>query len=68
MNQETNNYYKEGGVTLLGLLQLTFIVLKLCGVISWAWVYVLLPAIISTGFGILMLIVALIIFLIVNKL
>lgn len=36
---ETSN----GGVGFLGLLTLVFIVLKLTGVISWSWVWVLAP-------------------------
>lgn len=37
------------GVGFVGLLQLMFIVLKLCNVINWSWGCVLLPAIISVG-------------------
>lgn len=32
-----------GGVSLLGLLTIVFIVLKLIGVISWSWWWVLAP-------------------------
>lgn len=32
-----------GGVGFLGMLGITFIVLKLCGVIHWSWVWVLAP-------------------------
>ena len=31
------------GISFLGLLQIVFIVLKLCGVISWSWLWVLSP-------------------------
>lgn len=34
------NYY---GVGLGGLLGTAFVVLKLCGVISWSWLWVLSP-------------------------
>ena len=34
---------KGGGVGFLGLLSIAFIVLKLTGVISWCWAWVLLP-------------------------
>lgn len=34
---------KGGGVGFLGLLSIAFIVLKLTGVISWSWWWVLLP-------------------------
>lgn len=31
------------GIGFVGLLQVAFIVLKLCGVINWAWLWVLTP-------------------------
>ena len=34
---------KRHGMSFLGVLQLIFIVLKLCGVISWEWAVVLIP-------------------------
>ena len=34
---------KEGGISLLGLLGVAFIILKLCKVIDWSWWYVTLP-------------------------
>ena len=36
------------GVTFVMLLQLAFIVLKLCNVITWSWVLVLMPMLISS--------------------
>ena len=38
-----NNNGSAGGVGFTGLLTITFIVLKLCGVINWSWVWVLSP-------------------------
>ena len=32
-----------GGIGVAGLLQVAFIVLKLCGVIKWSWWWVLAP-------------------------
>ena len=32
-----------GGVGFIGLLQVAFIVLKLCNVITWSWAWVLAP-------------------------
>lgn len=32
-----------GGVGVTGLLQVAFIVLKLCKIINWSWVWVLAP-------------------------
>lgn len=33
----------SGGVGVTGLLQVAFIVLKLCKIIKWSWVWVLAP-------------------------
>ena len=41
MSQSNTNY--SGGVSILGLLGVAFVVLKLCGVINWSWWWVLLP-------------------------
>lgn len=38
-----------GGIGLVGLLTVAFIVLKLCKVISWSWLWVLAPAWIPLG-------------------
>lgn len=50
----------KGGIGFFGLLQLAFIVLKLCKVITWSWFQVLSPtliliAILLLGLGILKL-------------
>ena len=42
-----------GGVSCVELLQIAFIILKLCGVIKWKWVYVLMPFIITMGLSII---------------
>ena len=45
MNKKTIG---EGtGCTFVMLLQLAFIILKLCGVITWSWVLVLMPLLVS---------------------
>ena len=49
MKDNNNGTAVTGGVGFVGLLQLVFIVLKLCKVITWSWWAVLLPTIISTG-------------------
>ena len=46
------------------LLQITFIVLKLCKVITWKWVFVLMPLIVEGGLIIILLLFALILFII----
>lgn len=42
-----NNNSRNGGIGFTGLLQIAFIVLKLCGVINWSWLWVLSPTWIS---------------------
>ena len=44
----------SGGVGMGGLLQVAFIVLKLCGIIDWSWWWVLAPTWVS--FAIIVLI------------
>ena len=40
---------KSGGVSVLGVIQIVFIILKLVGVISWSWWVVLIPLWITIG-------------------
>ena len=42
-----NDSEKNGGVSFDSLLQIAFIVLKLCGTINWSWWWVLSPTWIS---------------------
>ena len=37
------NNNSGGGIGFVGLLQIVFIVLKLCKVIDWSWLWVLSP-------------------------
>lgn len=46
-NRESNKTVVDGGVGVTGLLQIAFIVLKLCHVIEWSWWWVLCPSWIS---------------------
>ena len=41
----------------ISLLQLTFIILKLCNIINWNWLWVMSPLWISTLLGIALLLV-----------
>ena len=50
----------SGGIGVTGLLQVAFIVLKLCGVIDWSWLWVLAPTWISAVLVMLILAIALI--------
>lgn len=39
----SNNSKSSSGIGFCGLLTVAFIVLKLCGVITWSWWWVLAP-------------------------
>jgi hypothetical protein len=52
----------SGGVSFAGLLTITFVVLKLIGVINWSWIWVLAPLWISLGIAVILLIVLAILF------
>ena len=57
---ENKNTTRSGGVDFIELLTIVFITLKLCGVISWSWIWVLSPLWIP--YSILFLVMLLIIF------
>ena len=67
MSKENKTTISFGGFGLGTLLTIVFLVLKLCGVIDWAWIFVFLPIIISVGFTILVWAVIFIIALIGYK-
>ena len=50
-----------------GLLTLVFIVLKLCGVISWNWFWICSPLIFNIGLYIIFFIIGIIIFVIKKR-
>ena len=62
--QNNTNY---GGISFFGLLQITFIVLKLIDKIDWSWWWVLAPMWISSLF-VIVAIVLVIVALILNAL
>ncbi len=55
--KESNNNVTTGGITAIDVLQIVFIVLKLCGVIKWSWWLVLMPLWISLGIGVILFII-----------
>ena len=57
---ENNNKASGGGIGFSGLLTIVFIVLKLCGVINWSWVWVLSPLWITAILGILIIVIMII--------
>ena len=46
---------RNTGVSTLGVLQIVFIVLKLCNLINWRWAVVLIPTWISLGLFVIIL-------------
>lgn len=49
---ENNKNNTRSGIGFCGLLTITFIVLKLCKVITWSWVWVLSPLWISLAISV----------------
>ncbi len=43
MSDNNNSTTTSGGIGVLGLLGVAFVVLKLCGVIHWSWWWVTAP-------------------------
>lgn len=48
-NSSNNNTTVSGGIGFSSLLTIVFIVLKLCGVINWSWIWVFSPIWISAA-------------------
>lgn len=48
-SNNSNTTTVSGGIGFSGLLTIVFIVLKLCGVIDWSWVWVFSPMWISAA-------------------
>lgn len=61
---ENKNY--NYGIGFVGLLQIAFIVLKLCKVIKWSWLWVLSPLWISAAGIVLLIALALILAIFLN--
>ena len=55
------------GIGFTGLLTIAFIVLKLCGIISWSWIWVLSPIWISAVLGLSFILIIIIIKFLVNR-
>lgn len=56
MNDNNNKHNNAGGLGLGTILTIVFVVLKLCGVIDWAWIWVLAPLWISAALTIILVI------------
>ena len=55
---------RVAGVSISGVLQIIFLVLKLTGLINWSWLWVLAPTWISLGLFVIVLLVVFIALLI----
>ena len=55
-----SNGNNGNGIGFLGVLQIVFITLKLCNVLQWSWWMVFIPAYISAGLTIVMIVIAII--------
>ena len=51
------NNSTSSGIGFTGLLTIVFIVLKLCHVVEWSWLWVLAPLWISTILGLIIVII-----------
>jgi hypothetical protein len=61
-NNNNKTVVTNKGVGFTGMLTIAFIVLKLCKVINWSWVWVLSPLWISAALGVFFIIVVAIIY------
>ena len=55
-SNNSNTTTVSGGIGFSGLLTIVFIVLKLCGVINWSWIWVLAPMWVSVALCVAILI------------
>ena len=55
---ENNKNSTRVGVGFCELLTIAFVILKLCKVITWSWIWVLSPLWIGSALGILLILIA----------
>ena len=68
MSRNSGNTVVKGyGCGLFTLLTVVFVVLKLCGVISWSWFWVFFPLILDIGLSILIAIIAVVVLAIITR-
>ena len=61
-----NSTAASGGIGFVSLLTLVFIVLKLTGVISWSWVWVLAPMWISFLVSLVIILIVVVVLMVIN--
>ena len=64
---DNNRNSSSGGIGFVGMLTIVFIVLKLCKVINWSWLWVLSPLWISTAIAVLLIVIAVVIAALNNR-
>lgn len=62
-----NKTTASGGIGFVGLLTIAFIVLKLVGVITWSWVWVLSPLWISAVIYVVIIVAVVAWFAVIDK-
>jgi hypothetical protein len=62
MNNNGNTEVRNNGIGFFGLLGIVFIVLKLCHVIDWPWIWVLAPIWIGFAITVVILIILFVIY------
>lgn len=55
------------GIGITGLLQVAFIVLKLCKVINWSWWLVFMPTFVDLGAFVIILLISIVVSIIRNR-
>lgn len=63
MDNSNNNRSSAagGGLNILGVVEIVFIILKLLGIINWSWWIVLIPLWIDLGITLLIILVIIIV-------
>ena len=56
-----------GGLNILGVVEIVFIILKLLGIINWSWWIVLIPLWIDLGITLLIILVIIIVAIIMDN-
>lgn len=69
MDNSNNNRSSAagGGLNILGVVEIVFIILKLLGIINWSWWIVLIPLWIDLGITLLVILVIIVTIIIDNK-
>ena len=69
MDNSNNNRSSAagGGLSILGVVEIVFIILKLLGIINWSWWIVLIPLWIDLGITLLVILFIIVAIIMPNK-